>query len=256
MVPMSGGRCIDRQPKGVLVNQDRPRGPYVRDWQPPPVPDGAVLDGRYARLEPLSADTHAALLYRAFDGHDWVWDYMPVGPFASASQFHRWMREATARDDILFYAIYDKETSAWGGFASFLRIKPAAGSIEVGFINMAPQLQRTRAATEAMFLMMDWAFAAGYRRYEWKCDALNRPSRRAAQRLGLSYEGIFRQAVVVKGRNRDTAWFAAIDREWPALKEAFQLWLSPSNFTAEGQQRERLSDLTALVRAADDPTRG
>ena len=235
---------------------ERPAGPVIRNWHLPPAPGGAVLDGRYARLERLSADIHAALLYRAFDGHDWVWDYMPVGPFASASQFHRWMREATARDDMLFYAIYDKEAGAWGGFAAFLRIKPAAGSIEVGFINMAPQLQRTRAATESMFLMMQWAFEAGYRRYEWKCDALNRPSRRAAQRLGLSYEGIFRQAAVVKGRNRDTAWFAAIDSEWPALREAFRFWLDPSNFSPGGIQKERLSDLTALVRAADDPDLG
>ena len=119
---------------------------------------------------------------------------------------------------------------------------------------MAPQLQRTRAATEAMYLMMKWAFETGYRRYEWKCDALNAPSRRAAQRLGFSFEGVFRQATVVKGRNRDTAWFAMIDREWPALNEAFNLWLSPDNFDGNGQQREALSDLTRLVRVSSDPT--
>jgi RimJ/RimL family protein N-acetyltransferase len=204
-------------------------------------------------LVALNAEKHAALLYRAFDGHDWVWDYMPVGPFASAAQFHRWMKGATEGDDILFYAIEDLNTNRFGGFASFMRIKPASGSIEVGFIGMAPSLQRTRAATEAMYLMMKRAFEAGYRRYEWKCDALNRPSRRAAQRLGFSYEGVFRQATVVKGRNRDTAWFAVIDSEWPALSEAFEIWLSPSNFDATGEQRERLSDLTRLVRAASDP---
>ncbi|UXX85115.1 GNAT family N-acetyltransferase [Roseovarius pelagicus] len=213
-----------------------------------------VLEGRYATLEPLDADAHAALIYRAFDGHDWVWDYMPAGPFASSAQFHRWMRDAVADPDFKFYAIKDRETGRFGGFASYLRIKPASGSIEVGYIAMAPQLQRTRAATETMYLMMKWAFQSGYRRYEWKCDALNRPSRTAAQRLGLSYEGVFRQATVVKGRNRDTAWFAAIDTEWPALDEAFRLWLDPSNFDADGQQREALSDLTRLVRAADDPT--
>jgi hypothetical protein len=132
-------------------------------------------------------------------------------------------------------------------------MKPASGSIEVGYIAMAPQLQRTRAATEAIYLMMKWAFEAGYRRFEWKCDALNAASRRAAQRFGLSFEGVFRQATVVKGRNRDTAWFAAIEAEWPALKEAFEVWLSPANFDVHGQQRERLSDLTSLVRAAGDP---
>ncbi len=212
------------------------------------------MQGRYVRLEALDAERHAALLFRAFDGYDWVWDYMPVGPFASAAQFHRWMRGATGQDDLMFYAMQDLATGQYGGFGSLMRIKPASGSIEVGFIAMAPQLQRGRAATEAMYLMMKWAFEAGYRRYEWKCDALNQPSRRAAQRLGFSYEGVFRQATVVKGRNRDTAWFAMIDREWPALSEAFQIWLSPNNFDTKGQQRERLSDLTRLVRAASDPT--
>lgn len=214
----------------------------------------APLQGRYARLEALDAERHAALLYRAFDGHDWLWDYMPVGPFASAAQFHKWMRGATgAGDDTRFYAIEDRDAGQFGGFASYLRIKPDSGSIEMGFIAMAPQLQRTRAATEAFYLMMKWAFDAGYRRFEWKCDALNTPSRRAAQRLGFSYEGIFRQATVIKGRNRDTAWFAVIDREWPALSEAFEIWLAPGNFDAAGHQRERLSDLTKLVRAAGDP---
>jgi len=220
------------------------------------VPTGEGLAGRYAQLEALDADSHAARLFKAFDGHDDVWTYMPDGPFASAAQFHRWMREATARDDILFYAIRDLTTGDYGGFASYLRIQPASGSIEVGYIAMAPQLQRTRAASEAIYLMMEWAFEVGYRRFEWKCDALNAASRRAAQRLGLSYEGIFRQATVVKGRNRDTAWFAAIDAEWPALNEAFQFWLSPANFDAHGQQRERLSDLTSLVRATGDPEQG
>lgn len=238
------------------MSDQRILGPVVVGWTPPPLPDGSPLEGRYARLERLDADTHAARLFKAFDGSESIWDYMPVGPFASAAQFHRWMREATSRDDILFHAIHDKDRAALGGFASYLRMQPAAGSIEVGFIAMAPQLQRTRAATEAMYLMMQWAFEAGYRRYEWKCDALNMPSRRAAQRLGLSYEGVFRQATVVKGRNRDTAWFAAIDREWPALREAFRLWLSAENFDTAGQQRERLSDLTALVRQAGDPAQG
>jgi len=235
------------------MDKNRPVGPSVADWAPPPVPDGAPLHGRYAQLERLDADAHAALLFKAFDGHDWVWDYMPCGPFSSSALFHRQLRDLSAQTDTVFYTIRDLETGLLGGFASLMRIKPASGAIEVGYIAMAPQLQRTRAATEAMYLMMDWAFQAGYRRYEWKCDALNAPSRRAAQRLGFSYEGIFRQATVVKGRNRDTAWFAVIDSEWPALKEAFALWLAPGNFAPDGQQVDRLSDLTALVRHASDP---
>ncbi|KIN63240.1 Acetyltransferase [Sulfitobacter noctilucicola] len=218
------------------------------------MPDGEVLQGRYAELEPLSAEKHAALLFRAFAGHDSLWDYMPNGPFSSASQYHRWVRDHAGQADPYFYAIRNKQSDQWEGLASFLRISPEAGSIEVGYITFSPALQRTPAATDAMYLMMKWAFDAGYRRYEWKCNALNAPSRRAAQRLGFSFEGVFRQAAVVKGRNRDTAWFAVIDREWPALKEAFEAWLAPGNFDADGQQRERLGDLTQLVRAADDPS--
>lgn len=236
------------------MSDPRPRGALIEGWTPPPAPTAMVLDGAHVRLEPLDADTHAAVLFQAFDGHDEVWDYMPVGPFASAAQFHRWMREITGSPDHLFSAIYDKHREAPGGFAAYLRIKPAAGAIELGYIAMAPQLQRTTAATEAMHLMMKWAFEAGYRRLEWKCDTLNAPSRRAAARLGLSYEGVFRQATVVKGRNRDTAWFATTDAEWPALDEAFRLWLAPSNFDTEGQQKTSLRDLTRLVRVAEDPS--
>lgn len=232
----------------------RPLGARVDNWTRPPEPAGAILTGAYARLEPLSADRHGVHLFQAYSGHDAVWDYLPYGPFNAAASCHRWLREVETGRDPLFYAVQDLQTGAWGGVASFLRVQPVAGSIEVGHINFSPSLQRTRAATEAMALMMGWAFEAGYRRYEWKCDALNRPSRLAAQRLGLSFEGVFRQAGVVKGRNRDTAWFAAIDGEWPGLREAFRVWLSPSNFDVGGRQIERLSDLTALVRAASDPT--
>lgn len=235
------------------MREARDIGAAVPGWTPPPRPTGAVLDGRYARLEPLTPDRHAAALFKANSVSDAIWDYLPYGPFASAAAYHRWMREATAGDDPKFYAILNRDTGNWEGVASYLRIQPEAGSIEVGHINFSPALSRTRAATEAMFLMMQWAFEAGYRRYEWKCNALNLTSRRAAQRLGLSYEGVFRQATVVKGHNRDTAWFAAIDKEWPALKEAFEAWLAPSNFDAAGRQRERLGDLTRLVRVTDDP---
>ncbi len=238
----------------TILNPDRPVGPRVENWSPPPAPSGEILKGQFAWLEPLEAEAHAALLFRAYLGHGELWDYMPYGPFHSAAQYHRWIRDTVADKGHLFYAIKNLETGEFEGVASFLRINPASGSIEVGNINYAPALQRTRAATEAMFLMMQWAFEAGYRRYEWKCNALNGPSRAAGQRIGLSFEGVFRQMMVVKGRNRDTAWFAAIDAEWPALRVAFQSWLAPSNFDADGRQIESLSALTQLVRVATDPS--
>ena len=225
----------------------------LSNWQPPARPVGAALTGKHITLERLDADLHAADLFRAFSGHDALWDYLPYGPFASAAGYHRWAKEMAALDDPHFYVMRDLATGHCGGVASFLRISPAAGSIEVGHICISPELQKSAHATEAMFLMMQWAFDAGYRRYEWKCNAANMASRRAAQRLGFSYEGVFRQAAVVKGRNRDTAWFSVIDGEWPALREAFAAWLSPTNFDVTGRQRERLSELTQLVRAADDP---
>ncbi len=238
------------------MTETRMRGEPVPGWIPPRVPDWTQLDGAHARLEKLDADAHAARLFPAYQGLDWVWDYLPYGPFSSAAQYHRWMRDAVAGPDPYFFAVYDKATRTYGGVGSFLRITPDAGSIELGHLNFAPCLQHTRAATEAFFLTMKWAFEAGYRRFEWKCDALNLPSRRAAQRLGLSYEGVFRQATIVKGRNRDTAWFAAIDSDWPALQEAFSVWLSDANFTDEGKQRESLSDLTRLVLVQRDPALG
>jgi RimJ/RimL family protein N-acetyltransferase len=211
------------------------------------------MDGRLVRLEPLEADRHAVELHEAFQGHDALWDYMPYGPFTSGSAYHRWAREREAGEDPRFFVLRDAATGKPGGIASFLRITPEAGSIEVGHICISPAMQRSAAATEAMFLMMKWAFDAGYRRYEWKCNAQNLASRRAAQRLGFSFEGVFRQHMIIKGRNRDTAWFSVIDSEWPALSEAFSLWLAPGNFDANGHQRERLSDLTRLVRQAEDP---
>lgn len=235
------------------MTEERQLGREVKGWSVPPRPEGLTLSGRFVALEPLDAAKHADALFRAFDGHDALWHYMPVGPFASSASFHRWMRDATAQHDPYLLAIRDRQSGKWVGFCSLLRIAPEAGSIEVGYITFSPELQRTPAATEAMYLLMQWAFEAGYRRYEWKCNALNRASRRAAQRLGFSYEGVFRQHMVVKGRNRDTAWFSVIDSEWPALKEAFGVWLNPSNFDEDGRQKERLTDLTALVRPGSDP---
>lgn len=225
----------------------------VTGWQAAERPGDAPMEGRYARLERLDADAHAAALFAAFAGHDALWDYMPYGPFHSSAAYHRWAKEATGGADPVFWAIFAEGAAHPSGVASYLRITPEHGVIEVGNICLSPALQRGRAATEAMFLMMDWAFSHGYRRYEWKCNALNLPSRRAAQRLGFSYEGVFRQHMVIKGANRDTAWFAMIDSEWPALREAYAAWLSPANFDAKGRQRERLSDLTGLVRVASDP---
>ncbi|SNX70214.1 RimJ/RimL family protein N-acetyltransferase [Cereibacter ovatus] len=227
-------------------------GAPVPDWSAPPHPSD-LSGGRYALLERLSADRHAADLHRAFSGDDTLWDYLPYGPFASTAAYHHWVRGVEGAADPLFFAIRARDTGHCGGVASFLRIAPEAGSIEIGHICLAPAIQRSPVATEALFLMMQWAFDAGYRRCEWKCDALNLPSRRAAQRLGFSYEGTFRQAAVVKGRNRDTAWFSVIDTEWAALREAFTLWLAPRNFGADGRQAERLSDLTSLVRGGTDP---
>ena len=232
---------------------DRRLGKEVTGWTPLPRPGQDALEGRSVRLEPLAADAHAADLFRAFHGHDALWDFMPYGPFVSAGAYHRWAKEREAGADPRFLVLRDTATGRAGGIASYLRITPEAGSIEVGHICIAPEMQRGRAATEAMWLMMDWAFSAGYRRYEWKCNALNLASRRAAQRLGFSFEGVFRNHMVVKGRNRDTAWFAITCEDWPALSEAFRAWLSPANFDAKGRQRERLSDLTRLTRVASDP---
>ncbi|MEO8244364.1 MAG: GNAT family protein [bacterium] len=231
-------------------------GAALPGWKVPPRPTGEVLEGDVVRLERMDPDLHAADLFRAYSADDMLWDYLPYGPFSAASAYHRWAKDVATGSDPLFYVIRQKSSGHCGGVASYLRITPESGSIEVGHINLAPELHRSRASTEAMFLMMDWAFRSGYRRYEWKCDALNMPSRRAAQRLGFSYEGVFRQATVYKGRNRDTAWFAIIDKEWPAMREAYGAWLSPRNFAESGKQKESLSDLTCLVRPGSDPLLG
>jgi RimJ/RimL family protein N-acetyltransferase len=236
--------------------QTDPLGTPVPDWTPPPRPGPDTIDGRYVRLERLDPARHAADLHAAWAGHDDLWTWMPQGPFATAAGWQAWAERTATGADPFFYAIRDLRTGRAAGVASFLRITPEAGSIEVGYITYAPRLQRTPAATEAMVLMMAWAFGAGYRRYEWKCNALNLPSRRAAERLGLSYEGIFRQAAIVKGRNRDTAWFAAIDSEWPRLKAAFDQWLDPVNFGPDGQQKVALSDLTRPILVTRDPLWG
>jgi RimJ/RimL family protein N-acetyltransferase len=225
-------------------------------WIPPDLDFDAPLQGRSARLERLDPAHHAAVLYNACAGQPDLWTYLAYGPFASSASYHRWMTDAATWDHTRFYAIRDRASGHWAGVASYLRDVPAHGTIEIGNLLFSQELQRTPAATEAICLMIGQVFDAGYRRVEWKCDARNMASRRAAQRFGFSHEGVFRQHMIVKGGNRDTAWFAMIDTEWPALKEAYAAWLAPSNFTAEGRQIERLSDFTRLIRAADDPAVG
>jgi RimJ/RimL family protein N-acetyltransferase len=236
---------------------EQPIGFAVPDWRPPSAPARAPLEGRYVRLEPLDIERHAAALFEAdaadTDGRSWT--YLAYGPFRDLASYRAWLASECLGSDPLFFAVIDRADGRPAGLVSYLRIAPAAGSIEVGHIHYAPRLQRTPAATEAMYLMMKQAFELGYRRYEWKCHALNAASRAAAQRLGFSFEGIFRQAAVVKGRNRDTAWFAAIEQEWPALRGAFETWLDPANFDAAGGQRIRLSDLTAQALESADARR-
>lgn len=227
----------------------QPIGFPVQGWKPATRPVHKLLTGRFCRLEPLNAARHAADLYaaNALDAGGRNWTYLPYGPFESFSSYSDWVDKFSATSDPLFFAIVSHATGKAVGVASFLRIDPANGSIEVGHLNFSPLMQRTPVATEAMHLMMKETFALGYRRYEWKCNALNLPSRLAAQRLGFSFEGVFRQAAVIKGRNRDTAWYATIEKEWPALNEAFLTWLSPENFDAAGAQRVALSRLTEPI---------
>jgi RimJ/RimL family protein N-acetyltransferase len=204
------------------------------------------MAGRYCRVEPIEPARHVRELYdaNALDPSGRNFTYGTAGPFESFDAYQRWMETSCLGDDPLYHAIVDNAVGKATGVASYLRIDPGNGVIEVGHINYSPLLQRKRAATEAMYLMMKRAFELGYRRYEWKCDALNAPSLAAAQRLGFSYEGVFRQAVVYKGRSRDTAWYAAMDSEWPELERAFLRWLDPENFDSGGGQRVRLSELT------------
>ena len=225
----------------------QPIGFSIGDWTPPVRPPAEPMIGRYCRLERLDAGRDGQSLFDAYalDSEGRNWTYLPHGPFENYAEFHIWLSGMAKLDDPFFFTIIDGESQTSVGIASYLRITPPAGSIEVGHIHYSPLLQRTPAATEAMYLMMEQAFALGYRRYEWKCDALNAPSRMAAQRLGLSYEGVFRQATVYKQRNRDTAWYATIDREWPDLKQAFEQWLDPNNFDNDRNQKIRLSTLTA-----------
>lgn len=217
----------------------------VVDWRGATAPLREPIEGTHCRLEPLDADRHAAALFHAYaaDPAGINWTYLPYGPFASLAEYRDWLAEKQTSQDECFFTIVDPKSGQPVGVAAYLRISPQTGSIEVGHLSYSPALQRTAASTEAMYRMMkrvfdDW----GYRRYEWKCDALNAPSRAAAKRLGFRFEGVFRKLMVVKGRNRDTAWFSIVDDEWPALRSGLEAWLAPSNFDAEGRQRRRLEE--------------
>ena len=231
---------------------NQPVGPVVPGWNPPPFPDREVMAGRHCRLEPLDPARHARALFEAnaADADERSWAYLPYGPFESFESYRAWLDPFARGKDPLFFTILNN-SGVPVGLAAYLRIDPAAGTIEVGHLKFSSAMQRTPIATEAMFLMMQRAFELGYRRYEWKCHSMNVPSRAAAQRLGFSFEGIFRQATVVKGRSRDTAWYSVIDGEWPRLRAAFQQWLSPDNFDAQGKQRVSLSDLTRPLLAQE-----
>ena len=222
-------------------------------WTPRPKPPRTPVEGRFCRLEALDAGKHAADLFAAnqLDTDKRNWTYLAYGPFDTLEAYRAWVETVQKGDDPLFHAIIDRATGKAVGVATLMRVDPANGVIETGHLNYSPLLQKKPAATEAMFLLMRRVFdELGYRRYEWKCDSLNAPSRAAAERLGFIYEGLFRQASVYKGRNRDTAWFSMVDGEWPALKRAYEAWLDAANFDASGAQKQSLSALIKRERAA------
>lgn len=230
-----------------------PIGRALANWTPRPKPPRTPIEGRFCRLEVLDAGKHAADLFAAnqldTDGRNWT--YLAYGPFATLDEYRAWVETVQKGDDPLFHAIIDRTTGKAVGVATLMRVDATNGVIETGHLNYSPLLQKKPAATEAMFLLMRRVFdELGYRRYEWKCDSLNAPSRAAAERLGFIYEGLFRQATIYKGRNRDTAWFSMIDGEWPALKRAYEAWLDAANFDADGKQKNSLSALIKRERGA------
>lgn len=229
----------------------QPIGEPVQDWRPVLPPPRSPIEGRFCRLEPIDADRHGHDLFKALheDETNGNWTYLPYGPFAAETAFIDWMTTTCLGDDPLFHTVIDSSSGKAVGVASYLRIVPAVGVIETGHIHFSPLLQRRPAATEAMFLMMRRVFSElGYRRYEWKCDALNAASCKAAERLGFSFDGIFEQAVVYKGRNRDTAWYSILDRDWPPLKNAYLKWLDQRNFDDRGIQKQRLQYFISMER--------
>ncbi len=232
----------------------QPVGAPMTGWSPRSFPPHTDMVGQYCRLVPLRPDEHAKDLFGAFTESEKGmanWTYLPYGPFASYTEFASWLRTDCQKDDPQFYTIIGLKTGLPAGVASYLRIQPHVGSIEVGHIHYSASLQKTAVATETMYLMMKRAFdELGYRRYEWKCDSLNEPSRNAALRLGFTFEGIFRQATIYKGRSRDTAWYSIIDTEWPSIRHAFESWLSANNFDDQGNQRKSLASFLEQARGS------
>jgi len=219
-------------------------GLAVDHWHACEKPPRTTMNGQYCKLELFDLEQHTQGLFTSFllDSDDQNWTYLPYGPFTNDEDFRSWCSDQCVGDDPLFHTIIDLTTGRLCGLASYLRITPEVGVVEVGHIHFSPLIQGKRQATEAMYLMMRRVFdELGYRRYEWKCDALNAPSCRAAQRFGFRFEGIFRQATMYKGRNRDTAWFAITDEEWPAMRVDFEDWLAADNFDSAGQQIRRLN---------------
>lgn len=228
----------------------QPVGEKIEGWERCERPGLATLTGPRTRLEPLRLAIHGDALYEHLGAReaDASWTYLSSGPFDSHEAFLDALHRAIDTEDRETLAILDSETGLALGMAAYMRIDQDSGSVEVGHIHYSPTLQRSVIATEAMYLMMSHIFDdLGYRRYEWKCNALNEASRSAALRLGFHYEGTFRQALVTKGRNRDTAWFSIIDSEWPDCKRALERWLDPGNFDADGNQRKRLVELRLHV---------
>jgi RimJ/RimL family protein N-acetyltransferase len=226
----------------MALDYDQILGGPVLAFSGAKVPPRAPIDGAYVRLEPLDPARHVADLHAVSKDDDTLWNYLSYGPFADEGAVRAWLDGCAASPDPLFFAIVDKATGKAVGMLTFMRIDAKSGVIETGNIWFAPVLKKTRQATEAIFLQMREVFDRwGYRRLEWKCNALNAPSRAAALRLGFSYEGLFRNHMVIRGRNRDTTWFAMIDREWPEIRAAFERWLAPSNFDAAGRQKTKLA---------------
>lgn len=234
----------------LLNSFQQPVGAPAPEWTARPRPERVTLQGRFCRLEPLDAARHAADLHEAYaqapDQRGWT--YMLMGPFDDADSYRAYAEQAAQGSDALHYAVIDLSSGRAAGTLALMRIDPANGAIEVGTVMFSPALQRTPASTEAQFLLMRYAFdTLGYRRYEWKCDSLNGPSRQAASRLGFQFEGVFRQSGFYKGRSRDTAWFAIIRSDWPALRLALAQWLAPANLPADGGQRQSLAALRAAA---------
>lgn len=212
----------------------------ILNWTAPPFPPAKVLEGHWCRLEPLDPARHLDDIWAANAGQDSVWDWLPTEPPKDKETYRALLQSMADNTTIVPLAVIDKADGKAKGHLWIMEIRPAQGVFEVGWITYSPSLQRTRAATEAIFLVGDYGFSLGYRRYEWKCNNLNEPSKRAALRFGFQYEGLFRQHMVVKGRNRDTAWFSILDSEWPGIAAGFRAWLDPANFDADGTQKTRL----------------